>query len=121
MHRSPALGLIALLLGCTSWRMTTRPLPELVENQQPDRLRVTAANGARMVVHGPQVVGDTLAARIFRSGAKAAVHVPWSGVRTVELRRLNAGKTFLLVTGVALVVAGAVVGATLDLSVGAFR
>jgi hypothetical protein len=114
MRRPFALCLIALLLGCTSWRVTTRPLPDLVGNQQPDRLRVTPGVGARMVVHGPQVVGDTLAARVYRSGEKAAVHLPWRAIVTVERRRFDPGKTFLIVTGVAAIVTAAVFGALAD-------
>ncbi len=108
MRRSPVLCLIALLPGCTSWKVTTRPVPALIEYQQPDRLRVTPANGERVVVHGPQVVGDTLVARVYRPGEKAAVYLPWRAIATVERRQFDPAKTFLLVTGVAAIVTATV-------------
>ena len=114
MRRSPVLCLIALLLGCTSWKVTTRPLPALIEYQQPDRLRVAPASGGWVVVHGPQIVGDTLAARVYRSGDKAAVYLPWRAIATVEQRRFDPGKTFLLATGVAAIVTATVFGVLSD-------
>jgi hypothetical protein len=109
MHRAYALlGRITLLaaLGlhagaCMSWK--TQPVsPDHIVAQDPDQVRVTLGNGSKVVVARPAIIGDSLigaptGANPKRSAQRLAI--PLSDIQSVEVRRVNAGKTALLVAG----------------------
>ena len=99
---SVVLGLQAA--ACMSWK--TQPVsPDQVVARKPDQVRVTLASGGRIVVVRPTIVGDSLIAApagsdSTRSAERLAVAL--SDVRSVEVQRVNAGKTALLIGGVGL-------------------
>ena len=102
--------LASIMLGlqagaCTSWK--TQPVsPDQVVARNPDQVRVTLASGSRIIVTQPTIVGDSLicAAAGSDSTQKRARRqaVALSDVRSVEVQRVNAGKTALLIGGVGL-------------------
>ena len=99
---SVVLGLQAA--ACMSWK--TQPVsPDQVVARKPDQVRVTLASGGRIVVVRPTIVGDSLIAAPAGSDSTRSAErlaIPLSDVRSVEVQRVNAGKTALLIGGVGL-------------------
>lgn len=97
------------LLACSSWRVErAAPLQSVLEQPRP-ALRVTSANGRRVVIYRPSLDGahiSGLAAppRALRPVGDS-VHLPISGIVRVETRRVNIART-------AVATALGVVGAT---------
>ena len=122
------LVFLLLLPGCHTWRPV-----ELAPNtgyKQDGKVRVerrvqntnsavapddgsAAASHARVVFHGAWVDGDTLFGWQSRSTRQA---VAVADVRRAEERRLSAGRTTLLVVGVALAVVVGFLGLALGTS-----
>src|SRR5580765_206351 len=112
MRRSYALlGRITLLAvfglnagACVSWK-TQSASPEQVVAKKPDQVRVTLGNGSRIVVAAPTIIGDSLIGTAPGAGSDPKHAAPrrvvsLSDVQSVEVQRVNAGKTGLLIAGV---------------------
>ena len=117
------LVFLLLLPGCHTWRAV-----ELAPNtgyKQDGKVRVerrehttnsvvtagdgsTGASSARVVFHGAWVDGDTLFG--WQSGRSKRHAVAIADVRRAEERRVSAGRTTLLVLGVAVGVFAAFIG-----------
>ena len=99
----------ALLAGqlwsCTSWRVSEVAPRQLVEEQAPSRVRVTRANGTKLILANPKLQGDTLYGS-DSTGATRGAGVPLADVKQVAVRRGDGLKTVGLVLGTAVVVAG---------------
>jgi len=99
--------LLALLTGCASWRPTTIGLGQVIEQEQPQQVRVTLADGTRLIVRQPFILGDALAGntedcRLSTGGGRAECRdgttpiALLQDVRGTEVRRTNALATAAL-------------------------
>lgn len=113
--------LASVMLGlqagaCMSWK--TQPVsPDQVVARNPDQVRVTLASGSRIVVTHPTIVGDSLIGAPAGSDSTPSAErlaVALSDVRSVEVQRVNAGKTALLIGGVGLTALVVIAAATWD-------
>jgi hypothetical protein len=115
--RAVLLTLIGLPAeGCMSWK--TQPVaPDQVVAQRPDQVRLTVAGGGTVVVVGPTIVGDSLIGAPAGANPKHIAQrlaIPLSDIQSVEVQRLNAGKTALAVAGVGITAAVVIAAATWD-------
>ena len=82
---------IALLMACafssacTMWRTTSLEPQRFSSEKSPDQVRLTLSDGTRFKASHPVLVGDSL--------VWARRSVLASGVRQVEVRRLDAPRT----------------------------
>lgn len=54
------LMLVVFLAGCYSWRPTTVSPRQVIEEEQPSRVRVTLNSGTVTVIPDPVLVGDSI-------------------------------------------------------------
>jgi hypothetical protein len=111
------LGLVVTLglAGCNHWVEVGTPLPQVLEEVPPPRLRLATASGESLVMVGARLRGDTIAGLVERqSGGEAVMsallgttlthRVPGSvafrDVVRVEARRPDPGATAALAVGV---------------------
>ena len=124
MRRAYALlGRITLLAAfglhagaCVGWK-TQRVSPDQVLAKNPNQVRVRLGNGTRIVVVRPTIIGDSLIGSAPDSDPKRAAPrrvVPLSDIQSVEVRRVNAGRTGLLVAGVGVTALVVIAAATWD-------
>lgn len=99
-----ALALLAsvILSGCHGWRPQTSPTAGA---QLPNPARVTPMEGSEIVLRNATVSQDSLVGTGER-GQRVAL--PLSQVRRVEARRVDGGRTALLVGGILAAVLGLV-------------
>lgn len=100
------MSLILLLVqvtGCTSWKVAPGPPAQVIEEEQPSRIRVILQHRDTLVFEEPVVEADTLAGIVE---ARGPTKVPVSDVTLLELRKTSALKTFGLVYLVVGVVGG---------------
>ena len=83
------LMLAVFLAGCTAWRPTTIAPPQVVEEEEPSRVRVTRWSGERVTMSNPQVRADSII------GDEAGVAL--ANVREMEVRRPSIARSLLLV------------------------
>jgi hypothetical protein len=89
-----------LLNACYAWHaVELSPPRSFGENE---RVRVVRTNGSTSEVVAVRLVDDSLVSR--RPGAATRVAIPITDIRRAETRRLNTGRTVLLVAGVAVAV-----------------
>jgi len=69
------LGLVATLglAGCTHWVETQTPLPQVLEEVPPPRLRLATRSGESLVMVGARLRGDTLTGQVARQSGGEAV------------------------------------------------
>ena len=111
---SPGRAAVMLIMtvsgaACQSWH-TERLAPDAVlATRQPAQLRVTRADGSRIVIEQPALVNDTLvgSGRGHHRGEEQRVAL--ADVRKVATRRFDAGETI----GLAAVVCAGLYGAFL--------
>ena len=97
VRRTRRLAFILLLNACYAWRpVQLTPTHPLGENE---RVRVVRSDGSTLVLVAPRVVSDSLVSE--RPGSAARLAIPMTDVRRTDTRRLNRGRTALLVIGVA--------------------
>jgi hypothetical protein len=100
--RRPSLALLTVLTGCSSWRVETRPLPQLLAHEQPQRLRLRGQDSTYLELRDPRLVGDSVLGTV--EGVSAGL--PLNTVTEVRTRRPNALKT----VGLVALILGAAVG-----------
>lgn len=100
LRRAVALVVAAAFLpACTTWRATTEPPGDHLREEGPSDVRVwPSSSDERIELDGATVRGDSL---VGTDGDGQIEAVPVSDVRRMEVRETNAGKTTLLVLGVA--------------------
>lgn len=81
--------------GCTSYRVETRPVPELLEVERPGVMRVTLADDRVLELFQPSVADDSLRGHPTPTAVRR-LSVPLGSIRSVAIRRFNLGKTVLL-------------------------
>jgi hypothetical protein len=100
-----ALSVLALPTpACVTWE--TQPVsPDQVVDQKPSQVRITHAGGGRTIMAGPTIVGDSLigAAADSQTGhSTRRLSTALSDIQSVEVQRVNGGKTALAIVGVGL-------------------
>jgi hypothetical protein len=71
------------LAACTSWRVETVPVTQLLQTRPPSDLRVTRADRSTVVLHTPGVVRDSL----WGWSRGAELGIPLIDVRALALAR----------------------------------
>jgi hypothetical protein len=103
--------IIATICGgaCQAWH-SQRAAPQAVLAARPAQLRITRADGSRIVVERPALYGDTIVGTYRAQRPQEVVRIAVSDVRDVATRSFSTGRTVGLVAGVfgTFVVAAAV-------------
>jgi hypothetical protein len=100
--------LTASLTACTKWQVQAVSPQQLLAERQPARVRITRADQTAIILHHPELVGDTLYG-IARAGAGPAgprQGVPLSDIAQVAIRRQDPLATGVLALGSAALAAG---------------
>jgi hypothetical protein len=95
-----ALVLASLLAGCTSFRVETRPLPQVLDAEQPSVVRVTLGDNRVMELFQPSVADDSLRGHPTATAVRR-LSFPLASVQSYSVRRFNIGRTLLMVAGIA--------------------
>jgi hypothetical protein len=112
-HRVIAIVLMAgQLSACTSWRLETLSLADVIRAQHPSQLRVERRDGHREVLHEPEVQGDSLLGRAIlalgRRGEDDKVSnraLSLTEITQVATRHVSPGRTAGLVLGIGAILA----------------
>jgi len=90
-----------------------------LENEQPDRVRVTQVDGSTVELASPEVRADSLMGATVGDSA-TTVSVPLSQVQSVKVKRFDAGRSLglVLIGGLGLLLAMAVAIALDPIGVG---
>jgi hypothetical protein len=103
--RSVSLVVMVVMgAACTEWHVESVSPQQLIA-AQPSKVRVTLTRGNQLVVRHPSIVADTLVG----IGADPPIRVPLSQVQGIATRQVNAGRTRLLIGGIATATAVVVV------------
>ena len=99
--------LLCYLAACTSWHVEKEVSPlQLMSTTHPRVVRVTRADGSRLVLDQPRIAaGDSLAG--VHNAVLSSVAV--SDVTQVATPRFSAGKTLGILLGLSVVVVGTAV------------
>jgi hypothetical protein len=88
--------------ACMSWK--TQPVsPDRALAKHPNQVRITRADGSKLVLLRPTIVADSLVGEPPGDSAKRIaqrVAIPLSDVQSVAVQQVSAGKTILLIAGV---------------------
>ncbi len=91
------------LVACSSWKTQEASPQQVLEDEQPNKVRVTLADGSRVVLKEPVVSGDTLTGSV--DGEQRSI--PLADVADVEVRKAEVVPTVaLVVLGTAAVLFG---------------
>ena len=74
----------------------------MLEDEQPDKVQVTLADGSQIVLEQPVIAGDTLTGSV--DGEQRSI--PLANVSALELREGDAVKTTLAIVGGVVLVGG---------------
>jgi hypothetical protein len=125
MHRACAvMGRFTLLAafglqatGCLSWKRQTVS-PDQVLARNPTQVRVRLGNGGRLVVAQPTIIGDSLigarAGTVPPNAAPPRLAVALADIQSLEVQRVNGGKTALLIAGLGITALVVIAAATYD-------
>ena len=91
------------LVACSSWKTQEASPQQVINEDQPNKVQVTLADGSKLVLEEPAVSGDTLSG--LDDGTP--VHIPLADVSSIAVQGTDGVKTGLAVFG-GLIVAGAV-------------
>jgi hypothetical protein len=111
VRRLAALLMIGCQTACSVWKTSAVSPQEVVARETPKSVRVTRSDGRQVVLVRPLVAGDSL--RGERPDQSDANHpqqqsaVPLSDIRKMDVRRVDAGRTALLIAGLGLTAAAA--------------
>jgi hypothetical protein len=118
--RAALLAVVAIPAGaCMSWK-TQAVSPDQSLAKRPNQVRVTRADGSKVILLRPAIVADSLVGEPPGDSAKRIAQrlaIPLSDVQSVAVQQVSAGKTVLLIAGVG-VTALAVIAAVIRLKVG---
>jgi len=105
-YRFAALVLIGLhLSACVTWQPVPLNRQRILEEQQPERVRIRQADGTRIELRNPRVERDSLIAEVSgqppstQLGAET-VRIPLADVRGLEIRHFDIWGTIGLVVGI---------------------
>lgn len=71
--QQPGLVVLLALAACTHWVETRTPLPQVLEEVPPPRLRLATRSGGSLVMVGARLRGDSLAGSVERQSGGEAV------------------------------------------------
>lgn len=98
-HPHP-LALAALLTGtaagCTTYRVETAPVPQVMAEREPRSVLITLSSNREVELFGPVVDDDSLRGHP-RAEAVQRVSYALADIRTIKTRRFNLGKSLLYV------------------------
>ena len=85
------------LVACSSWRVLNVAPAQLVQGQEPTRLRVTRQDGSQWVIDRPRLNTDSL----LGESQRAPIAVPLNDIHALAVRKGDTGKTLALIGGLA--------------------
>ena len=85
------------LVACSTWTTQEASPQQVLQDEQPDKVRVTLTDGSQVEVYEPAVSGDTLTG--FEKGRGDEVSIPLGEVEQLSLRGFSTLKTVALVGG----------------------
>jgi|SRR5690606_2647905 len=109
----PAHRIVALILllttvssvtGCSTWRLETAPLPDVIA-RRPESLHVRTADST-VVLSSPTLRADTLSGFVGNQGGSA--HFDTAAVRSVSTRHTNGVKSALVAGGMTIGIVAAI-------------
>jgi len=126
--REAALLLLSLhFYGCTTWRPTTVSPRQVIEEEQPQRVRVTGPDGTPVVIEHPVVRNDSIATVTeadcrtsvagggrFNCREVAQSVMPLSEVDRIEVRGFSGWRTVGMIVLVSAIAYGAAVAIALE-------
>ncbi len=77
------------LLACVSWNTQEASPQQVLEDEQPDKVRVTLSDGSQVVLEEPVVSGDTLTG--VATGQQRSI--PLADVSALAVRKTDASRT----------------------------
>jgi hypothetical protein len=95
------------LVACTSWKTQEASPQQVLAHEQPDKMRVTLADGSRVVLLEPVVSGDTLTG--IGEARRTRLSIPLDDVADVAVRKGDFLKSVVLMLGIAVAVGVAAV------------
>src|SRR5262245_45778825 len=103
-YRSQVAGLLLLvhLAGCSSWHHNPNGVEALLQEKNPQRVRVTLAGGKQGTFESPRIEGDSLIGFNYQGKKPERLSVATTDVREAAVHNFDTGKTVLLVAGVGL-------------------
>lgn len=102
MTRGPFVLTLLLVLaatGCTTYRVETRPLPQVLEAEQPRVIRVTMTDDRIVELYQPTVLADSLRGHLTATSVRRLSY-PLLSVRSASFRRFHLGRTVLMLAAV---------------------
>jgi hypothetical protein len=117
LHHAATGAAVVLSAACSTWRVQPVGPEQLIAERRPAEVRLSRADGSRLVLYRPIVRNDSVVGQAARDSAG----VPVSDVSAVAVRRGDALKTVglvVLVTGAAAAIACAAGGC--DYGIGGF-
>ncbi len=97
-YRPVMLALLVLhLSACTSWQPTFLSPPQVIEEEEPDRVRITRSDGDRVIIRNPEVRADSIAGSMNEAGSRTEMSVPISDIQWFEVRQPSRQHTIALV------------------------
>jgi len=103
-----------------SWEVGTPTPARFVEAEHPTSIRVTRTDGTTLTLKSPVVRGDSLVGSVSSEGTTPSTGVALSDVGSVAVTKTSAGKTALLVLGVAAVILGTLAAIAGAMAAGGF-
>ena len=106
MTKQLALLLFGLhLTACAKWQVPQMPLRQLVEEEQPGRIRIYRGDGSRMELTHARIEADSITALSSVRVSPVEFHsepvkIPLADVRAFEIQRFSVGRTFAFVVGI---------------------
>lgn len=101
------VGTVLLVLmglgGCTTWTASRQSLPELLEREPRAVLKVVRSDLSTHQLRSAAIVGDSLVG--VRTPGNTNFAAPLADIRSVEVRRVSAGRTAMLVAGIGITAA----------------
>lgn len=104
------------ITSCMHWSEPKSGVESVINEKQPDKIRVTTVDGWVTELQSPSIESDTLVGFGFlgeKEGVAQQLKVPLTDVKRVELRSVNAVPTVFLAAGVTLLLVG-IIGAAVD-------
>lgn len=102
-HRARALlsmlVLVSYLNACSRWQVQAAPTTSVLTKHPGKDVRVTTAEGQRIKLQKPTIIGDTVVGRRDTT----TVAIPLQSVREVAVRRTDVARTALLIVGIGAV------------------
>ncbi|MDZ4674753.1 MAG: hypothetical protein SGI84_09875 [Gemmatimonadota bacterium] len=99
IHKHPlamATVVLAALAGCTSYRIETAPVAQVVAEREPRSVLVTLSSDREVELFGPVIADDSLRGHP-RAESVQRVSYALADIRTVKTKRFNLGKSLLYV------------------------